>query len=389
MATRKYKPYPTRKQQKSRRMRNVGMVLIALIVAIVIFNRTYKRGPIEEQTNEPGVPYSDVLSSESSKPIADSGPITILNPAVAAAEPTPKPQPISTPQPEATSQPVEEAPAVPTPKPAAQPVIAEPLAGADAQNDESSLQAKESVEEALKLRDAGKIIEARELLNDTLNEKLSPNLRSAVKFQLNKLAEKWLFSAEVFDGDKLTSRYQVQQGDHLERIAQKYKVPYEMLMQINGIDRPELLRAGQYIKVIEGPFNVVVYKSNFTMDLYLQDKYIKTYRVGLGKAEYETPSGRWQVESGGKLIKPTWTDPDTGKTYVGNDPDYPLGSRWIAIEGIDDATRPRTGFAIHGTKDPDSIGTRSSRGCIRLYNGDVVEVYNLLYGGISEVQIKD
>ncbi|MHC4554635.1 MAG: L,D-transpeptidase family protein [Planctomycetota bacterium] len=389
MATRKYRPYPTRKQQKSRRMRNVGMVLIALIVAIVIFNRTYKGGPIEEQANQPGVPYSDVLSSESSEPTADSGPITILNPAVAAAEPTPAPQPVSTPRPEVTAPPVEETLAAPAPKPMPQPVIAEALAGADGQNDESSPQAKESVEEALKLRDAGKIIEARELLNDTLNEKLSPNLRSAVKFQLSKLAEKWLFTPEVFSGDKLTTRYQVQQGDHLERIAKKYKVPYEILMQINGIDRPELLQAGQRIKVIEGPFNVVVYKSNFTMDLYLQDKYIKTYRVGLGSVEHETPSGRWQVESGGKLIKPTWTDPDTGKTYVGNNPDYPLGSRWIAIEGIDDATRPRTGFAIHGTKDPESIGTRSSRGCIRLYNGDVVEVYNLLYGGISEVQIKD
>jgi lipoprotein-anchoring transpeptidase ErfK/SrfK len=389
LATRKYRPYPTRKQQKSRRMRNVGMVLIALIVAIVIFNRTYKRGTIEEQANEPGVPYSDVLSSESSKPTADSGPITILNPAVAAAEPTPEPQPVSTPRPEVTAPPAEETPAAPAPKPMPQPIIAEALAGADGQNDESSPQAKESVEEALKLRDTGKIIEARELLNDTLNEKLSPNLRSAVKFQLSKLAEKWLFTPEVFSGDKLTARYQVQQGDHLERIAKKYKVPYEILMQINGIDRPELLQAGQRIKVIEGPFNVVIYKSNFTMDLYLQNKYIKTYRVGLGKVEYETPSGRWQVESGGKLVKPTWTDPDTGKTYVGNNPDYPLGSRWIAIEGIDDATRPRTGFAIHGTKDPESIGTRSSRGCIRLYNGDVVEVYNLLYGGISEVQIKD
>ena len=375
MATRKYKPYPTRKQQKSRRMRNVGLVLIALIVALVIFNRIYKNTPVEEQGNEPAVPYSDVLSSEVSEPTVDSGPVTILNPAVAAAEPTPKPQP------------VEEVPVAPAPTPMAQPIIAEPLA--DAQNDESSPHAKASVEEALKLRDAGKIIEARELLNDTLNEKLSPNLRSAVKFQMTKLAEQWLFSAEVFSGDKLTSRYQVQQGDHLERIAKKYKVPYEILMQINGIDRPELLRAGQHIKVIQGPFNVVIYKNNFTMDLYLQNKYIKTYRVGLGKVEYETPSGRWQVESGGKLIKPTWTDPDTGKTYVGNDPDYPLGSRWIAIEGIDDATRPRTGFAIHGTKDPGSIGTRSSRGCIRLFNGDAVEVYNLLYGGISEVQIKN
>ncbi|MHC5123706.1 MAG: L,D-transpeptidase family protein [Planctomycetota bacterium] len=390
MATRKYRPYPTRKQQKSRRMRNIGMTLIALIVALVIFNRTFKDKPVQEPANESEVPYSDVLSPESSEPIVESGPITVLNPAVAAAEPTPKPQPISTPEPEAISQPVEEAPAEAAPKPAPLPVIiTEPLVTTDALDEESSQQAKDDVEAALKLRDAGKIIEARELLNDTLNEKLSPNLRSAVKFQLSKLAEKWLFSGEVFAGDKLTSRYQVQRGDHLEGIAKQYKVPYELLMQINGIDRPELLRAGQHIKVIEGPFNVVVYKSNFKMDLYLQNKYIKTYRVGLGKAEYETPSGRWQVESGGKLIKPTWTDPDTGKTYVGNDPDYPLGSRWIAIEGIDDATRPRTGFAIHGTKDPESIGTRSSRGCIRLYNGDVVEVYNLLYGGISEVQIKD
>ncbi len=389
LATRKYRPYPTRKQQKSRRMRNIGMTLIALIVALVIFNRTFKDKPVQEPANESEVPYSDVLSSESSEPMVESGPITVLNPAVAAAEPTPKPQPISTPEPEAISQPGEEVPAETAPKPVPLPVIAEPLVTTDALDEESSQQAKDDVEAALKLRDAGKIIEARELLNDTLNEKLSPNLRSAVKFQLSKLAEKWLFSGEVFAGDKLTGRYQVQRGDHLEGIAKQYKVPYELLMQINGIDRPELLRAGQHIKVIEGPFNVVVYKSNFTMDLYLQNKYIKTYRVGLGKAEYETPSGRWQVESGGKLIKPTWTDPDTGKTYVGNDPDYPLGSRWIAIEGIDDATRPRTGFAIHGTKDPESIGTRSSRGCIRLYNGDVVEVYNLLYGGISEVQIKD
>ena len=384
MATRKYRPYPTRKQQKSRRMRNIGMVLIALIVALMIFSKIYSgKDPVPKQANESDVPYSDVMSSE---PTADSGPVTILNPAVASAESTPKPQLVPIPEPETTLQPVVDAPA---PKLAPQPVITETPAAADAQNDQSSPQAKEAVEEALKLRDAGKIIEARELLNDTLNEKLSPNLRSAVKFQLNKLAEQWLFSGEVFGGDKLTSSYQVQKGDHLERIANKYKVPFEILMQINGIPRPELLQAGKKIKVIEGPFNVVVYKSNFTMDLYLQDKYIKTYRVGLGRVEYETPSGRWQVESGGKLIKPTWTDPDTGKTYVGNDPDYPLGSRWIAIEGIDDATRSRTGFALHGTKDPDSIGTRSSRGCIRLFNGDVVEVYNLLYGGISEVHVLD
>jgi len=241
----------------------------------------------------------------------------------------------------------------------------------------------------MKLFNAGKIIQARELLNDTLNEQLSSSLRTSVKSRLRQLADKWLFSREVYPDDKLTVLYEVQKGDHLERIAKEHKVPYELLMQINGIARPELLQAGQRIKVIQGPFNAVVYKSNFTMDLYLQTKYIKTYRVGLGRAQYETPSGRWRVESDGKLIKPTWTDPDTGRTYVGDDPDYPLGSRWIALEGLEGAATGRTGFAIHGTKDPESIGTRSSRGCIRLYNGDVVEVYNLLYNGISEVLIMD
>ncbi|MHC5138897.1 MAG: L,D-transpeptidase family protein [Planctomycetota bacterium] len=380
MATRKYRPYPTRKQQKSRRMRMVAMILIALIVAIAIFNQANKDKPVDQQVNEADVPYSPVLEDAATPP-ADPGPEMVLNPAVADAAP----QTVSTPA-EVTPLP-EPAPEEPTPIPEPVPVIAE--SPADLQDDQSSPQAKEAVEEALKLRDAGKIIEARELLNNTLKEKLSPPLRSAVKFQLSKLANQWLFSSDVFDNDKLTSRYAVQKGDHLEGIAKTYKVPYEILMDINGIARPELLRADQRIKVIEGPFNVVVYKNNFTMDLYLQDKYIKTYRVGLGRIEYETPNGRWRVTSGGKLIKPTWTDPDTGKTYVGDSPDYPLGSRWIAMEGLDGDAKGRTGFAIHGTKDPDSIGTRSSRGCIRLFNGDVLEVYNLLYGGISEVLVKD
>ena len=124
------------------------------------------------------------------------------------------------------------------------------------------------------------------------------------------------------------------------------------------------------------------------MDLYLQDKYVKSYRVGIGESgRRETPTGLWRVRPGDKLIKPTWTDPDTGRTYVADDPDYPLGSRWIGLEGLEGAAKGRTGFAIHGTKDPETIGTRSSKGCIRLYNGDVIEAYNLLFTGHSLVRV--
>ena len=160
-------------------------------------------------------------------------------------------------------------------------------------------------------------------------------------------------------------------------------------MEINNIKRPESLRAGETIKVINGPFHVRIYRSSFTLDLFLQNTFIRSFSVGLARAGHETPTGLWIVKPDGKMISPTWTDPDTGKTYEAEDPDYPLGSRWIGLEGVKGAAKGRTGFAIHGTKNPDEIGTASSRGCVRLHNGNVVLMYNVLMPGVSQVEIVD
>jgi L,D-transpeptidase ErfK/SrfK len=160
-------------------------------------------------------------------------------------------------------------------------------------------------------------------------------------------------------------------------------------MGINNIHNEKSLQAGQVIKTVHGPFHAIVYRSSFIMDLYLQNVYVKSYRVGLGKEGHETPLGLWQAKIGGKLIKPTWTDPETGKTYHANDLDYPLGSGWIELDGIDSRTRGISGIAIHGTKDESTIGTKSSRGCIRLYNGELVELYNMFEPGSSELRIVD
>jgi lipoprotein-anchoring transpeptidase ErfK/SrfK len=143
------------------------------------------------------------------------------------------------------------------------------------------------------------------------------------------------------------------------------------------------------IKVINGPFHARVYRSTFTMDLYLQNTYIKSFLVGLGKAGMETPIGRWRAKEGGKLIQPIWTDPVSGKTYHPEDPDYPLGSRWIGLEGLEGAAVGKMGFAIHGTKNPEQIGTPGSQGCIRLHNGDAIQVYNLMMPGQSLVDVVD
>lgn len=246
----------------------------------------------------------------------------------------------------------------------------------------------ELIDQAINDLKAGKVIAARDSLNSVLLVDLTPEYRKSVKKRLTDLRMDWLLNKEVLPGDAFCELYQVKPGEVLEKIGRKYKVPFELLMRINGIKRPELLRAGQKIKVIKGPFHVKIYRSTFTMDLYLGNQlFIKSYRIGLGTKETETPTGRWRVKSGGKLVQPPWYDEETGKTYTAKDAKYPLGSRWIAIEGLDERIKQRIGFAIHGTKDADSIGTRSSRGCIRLFNGDVIEVYELLVPLYSQVRI--
>jgi lipoprotein-anchoring transpeptidase ErfK/SrfK len=233
-----------------------------------------------------------------------------------------------------------------------------------------------------------KIIEARDRLNELLPLAQGQELLF-IKGKLAELSDKWLFGKLVYSEDKLTSSYKVAPGDMLSTIGKRHNVPYEILMQINNMAKPEALQSGVAIKVINGPFHARVYRSTFTMDLYLQNTYVKSFSVGLGKQGMETPTGRWRAKEGGKLIQPIWTDPVTGKTYHPEDPDYPLGSRWIALEGIEGNAVGKKGFAIHGTKNPEQIGTPGSQGCIRLHNGDAILVYNLMVPGQSLVDVVD
>jgi len=233
----------------------------------------------------------------------------------------------------------------------------------------------------------GRLIEVRDKLNGALKMPMSAEQLQAIKEQLSKVADAWLFGPAVFAGDTLCEGYTVKSGDLLQVIGRRHKVPHEILMQINEIPKPESLQAGWTIKVINGPFHAKVYRSTFTLDLYLQDMFVRSFKVGLGAPGTETPTGIWRVKEGGKLIQPPWYDKKTNRTYRPTDPDYPLGSRWIALEGMEGQAKGQTGFAIHGTKDPQQIGTAASQGCIRMFNGEAVLTYNVLFPVYSKVEI--
>jgi LysM repeat protein len=284
-----------------------------------------------------------------------------------------------------TAEPVVEQPE-PVPMPEPEPELVEVIPEA---TDDSDPKVSELIDKAMELINAkpSKIIEARGILNDTLLMAMSQQQRTFVKQRLSELANEWLFSRKIFPQDTLCGSYKVKPGDQFRVISSRFKVPHEILMEINRIPRPEALRAGDQIKIINGPFHVKVYLSTFTMDLYLQKTFVRSFTVGVGQPGRETPTGLWLVELGGKLISPTWRDPDTGKTYESEDPDYPLGSRWIGLEGVDGPAKGRTGFAFHGWKNSELMAGGGSRGCIRLHNGDVILLYNVLMPGHSQVVV--
>ncbi|POR51898.1 L,D-transpeptidase-like protein [Bosea psychrotolerans] len=98
------------------------------------------------------------------------------------------------------------------------------------------------------------------------------------------------------------------------------------------------------------------------------------YQVAVGKA-----SKQWlgEVLVEGKHVEPAWSPPDEIKrdnpklpdVIPGGSPRNPMGARALTLSGGGQ-------YAIHGTNRPDSIGTFASYGCFRMFNDDIVDLFD-------------
>lgn len=107
------------------------------------------------------------------------------------------------------------------------------------------------------------------------------------------------------------------------------------------------------------------------------------YTVGIGRPGLYQ-AGLFTV--GNKREWPSWTptpamierEPERYARWADGmpgGPDNPLGARALYLH--DEAGRD-TLLRIHGTNDPDSIGTAVSNGCARLTNEHITELYDLV-----------
>ncbi len=242
-------------------------------------------------------------------------------------------------------------------------------------------------EQARQLLESGKPTEARQALSALLRGELPEAEAAEVRTLLTRIADDTIFGQRVTAGDPLVDTYVVQDGDRLVNIARNYDVPYEVLLRINGMASASSLRASQKLKVIRGPFHARIIKSKFRLDVYLQDTYVRSFRVGLGSAN-GTPEGVWRVKN--RLENPTYYPPASApdkRIIPPDDPGNPLGEHWIGLEGVEGAAVGHEGYGIHGTIEPESIGKAVSMGCIRMHNEDIALLYKLLQPGKATVTV--
>jgi lipoprotein-anchoring transpeptidase ErfK/SrfK len=171
--------------------------------------------------------------------------------------------------------------------------------------------------------------------------------------------------------------YTVQKGDVLLKIANKYQVTAYIIEMLNGVNAKALHPNQGILVPTWGKVYAVVDKSEYKLIVFREsdNQFLLQYPVGIGKLEWKTQVGEYIVAT--KQIQPPWHDPKTGRLLRHEDPEYPLGERWMGL------ARPatpnsRTGLGIHGTNEPETIGTSSSAGCVRMTNEDAIEAFAII-----------
>lgn len=257
----------------------------------------------------------------------------------------------------------------------------------------------EPLSAAIALAERDPVAARRQLSAMVEDPRYSPAERAKARETISAINRRILLSPVVLPNDPLVRTYTVQSGDSLQRIArtQGMGADWRLLKRINGIEDERRLKVGQTLKVVPGTFHAVVDKLAYRMDVFLvqadeqgseRRTFVCSLPVGLGELN-STPTGRFKVRPGSRLVNPAWTNPRTGEHFKADDPKNPIGEFWIGLQGIDKSNEAIEKIGIHGTIDPSSIGRQLSMGCVRLAAPDIALVYELITDPGSVVEIRE
>lgn len=195
----------------------------------------------------------------------------------------------------------------------------------------------------------------------------------------------WMRAAEIIDSanrifmngkapcpEKKT--YIVASGDNLTRVAYRNNSTVGGLQRLNDLNRTSsVIHPGDALQYISGKWSIRVSKSHFLLMLLLDGELYRIYQISTGRQD-RTPAGTFIIKD--KAENPAWTPP--GQSIPYGDPRNILGTRWMGLRPQGETEKTLSGYGIHGTTEPDTIGTAASLGCVRMRNEEVEELYDFI-----------
>ena len=148
-----------------------------------------------------------------------------------------------------------------------------------AQDPPSQIKVESVMQSVDSLLDDGRLAEAHLRLSSLYgNPAVPPDYAKELTRLLDQMAATVIYSRQHL----IEPAYKVQSGDSLERIANQYSIPTQVLAKINGIRDPQTLTAGRELKVIRGPFDAQVDLTRLEMTLMLQGRYAGRFPISIG-----------------------------------------------------------------------------------------------------------
>jgi lipoprotein-anchoring transpeptidase ErfK/SrfK len=127
-----------------------------------------------------------------------------------------------------------------------------------------------------------------------------------------------------------------------------------------------------FFRTTEAPGTIVVNTSERFLYLVQPNNRAIRYGIGVGRAGFQW-AGLKKIDR--KSEWPDWTPPPEMierqpylPRFMAGGPGNPMGARALYIGG--------TVYRIHGTNQPQTIGSAVSSGCFRLVNMDIIDLYD-------------
>jgi L,D-transpeptidase ErfK/SrfK len=183
----------------------------------------------------------------------------------------------------------------------------------------------------------------------------------------------------------------VVQGDTLGHIAGRFGMSTRLAAVINRLADPGKLHLGQRLVLSNRHIVPQVLQDGLVINVgdlmlyWMRDgDLVAAFPVGVGRVAWETPSGHYSIV--GRRRDPVWHVPPTiqremrekgepVKRVVPPGPDNPLGKYWLQLS--------LSGYGIHGTNAPRSVGKYTTHGCIRLRPDDEDRLYHGVSNGTA------